>query len=54
MRKYKYIVCDEIGPLRIFYSKEEAIEFLQDGWTIVIIKLGKDPIKFEDFEEALF
>ena len=54
MKKYKYLVCDEDGPLRMFYDKQEAIDFLQDGWTIVIVKLGKDPINMNDFEEALF
>ena len=54
MGKYKYIVCDEVGPLRVFYDKEEAKNFVQEGWTIVIVKLGKTPIKFEDFDDALF
>lgn len=36
MRKYK--VIDELNVgIRIFPSKAEAVKFLQDGWTIVII-----------------
>ena len=54
MKKYKYIVCDELGPLRVFYSKKEAQNFLQKDWTIQVVKIGKTPINFNDFEEALF
>ena len=54
MKKYKYIVCDEDGPIRVFYSKEEAQNFLQKDWTIQVVKIGKPPINFNDFEEALF
>ena len=40
MRKYK--VLDEFGQaIRIFPSRAEAKRFLQDGWTITIIK-GRD------------
>ena len=35
----KYRVLDETGQaLRIFYKKSEAIRFMQDGWTIQLIK----------------
>lgn len=37
MNKYK--VVDESGQaMRIFYKKAEATKFLQDGWSIVLIK----------------
>jgi hypothetical protein len=38
--KCKYIVCDEDGPIRVFYSKEEAQKFLQKGWTIKVEKVA--------------
>lgn len=37
MNKYK--VVDEAGhAMRVFYKKSEATKFLQDGWSIVLIK----------------
>lgn len=37
MNKYK--VVDESGQaMRVFYKKDEATRFLQDGWSIVLIK----------------
>ena len=36
MRKYK--VIDELGAgIRIFPSKNEAVKFLQEGWSILIM-----------------
>ena len=54
MSRYKYIVCDEDGPIRVFHDKEEANKFLQDGWTIQVIKVEKKPMNFTQFEDALF
>lgn len=54
MKKYKYIVCDEDGPIRIFYDKKEAVAFLQQDWTIQTIKIEKKVIDFKQFEDALF
>ena len=54
MAKYKYIVCDEDGPIRVFHSKQEANSFLQDDWTIQVVKVGKKAIDFTQFEDALF
>ena len=54
MKKYKYIVCDEDGPIRVFYDKKEAVAFLQQDWTIQTIKTGKKPVDFNTFEEAPF
>ena len=35
----KYKVIDEIGSsIRIFYKKSDAIKFMQDGWSIELIK----------------
>lgn len=37
MNKYK--VIDELGSaIRVFHSKADATRFLQDGWSIMIIK----------------
>ena len=54
MSKYKYIVCDEDGPIRVFHSKQEATKFLQDDWTVQVVKVGKKCIDFTQFEDALF
>lgn len=54
MGKYKYIVCDEDGPIRVFYSKEEANNFLQKDWTIQVVKVAKKVVDFTQFETALF
>ena len=54
MGKYKYIVCDEDGPIRVFHSKKEAHSFLQDDWTIQVVKVGKKAVDFTQFEDALF
>lgn len=37
MNKYK--VIDETGSaIRIFYKKQEAVKFLQSGWSIQLLK----------------
>jgi hypothetical protein len=54
MKKFKYIVCDEDGPIRVFYDKESAQKFLQPGWTIKTEQLGKTLIPLKSFEEAPF
>lgn len=41
--KPRYLVCDdENEPVRKFYTKQEAVRFLLDGWKI--ITLPKTPI----------
>ena len=54
LRKYK--VLDEIGQaIRIFPSKSEAVKFLQEGWTILIITTpNKYKQALEKVGEALF
>lgn len=54
MGKYKYIVCDEDGPIRVFHSKGEANKFLQEGWYIQVVRVAKKVVDFSQFEEALF
>jgi hypothetical protein len=54
MGRYKYTVCDEDGPLRVFDSKEEANKFLQKDWYIQVVKIAKKVVDFTQFEEALF
>lgn len=35
----KYKVIDENGQaIRVFYKKPEAIRFMQNGWTIQLLK----------------
>lgn len=54
MSKYKYIVCDEDGPIRVFHDKQEANKFLQDDWYIQVVKVAKKVVDFTQFEPALF
>ena len=54
MSKYKYIVCDEDGPIRVFHDKQEATKFAQDDWTIQVVRVAKKVVDFTQFEEALF
>ena len=54
MSKYKYIVCDEDGPIRVFHDKQEAENFRQEHWVIQVVKVGKKPVDFAQFKEALF
>ena len=50
----KYIVCDEFGPIRVFPSKEEAEQFLQEGWSVIVEKTPMTRIDLDKFEEAPF
>ena len=54
MSKYKYIVCDEDGSIRVFHDKKEANKFLQDGWYIQVVKVAKKVVDFTQFEPAPF
>lgn len=49
----RYIVHDEDGPLRSFYTRAEAIAFMTDDMTLQVLpKPKKDKINFEEEEEA--
>lgn len=37
MIKYK-VLDEDKRPIRVFFTKEEATNFLQDGWSIVRIQ----------------
>ena len=54
MRRYK--VLDEFGEaIRIFPSKAEAVKFLQDGWSILIMNApNKYKQAIEKVGEATF
>ena len=51
----KYKVVDECGiAMRVFHSRSEAKRFLQDGWSIMIIKApDKYKLALEKVGEAL-
>ena len=34
----KYLVADEVGVLRTFYSLAEAQKFAQEGWSITKVR----------------
>ena len=49
----KYIVLDEDNiPIRSFHTKEEAVRFLQEGWSIKYVR--KEKFNFNHYEEAPF
>ena len=51
----KYKVLDELGKaIRVFHSRGEEKRFLQDGWSIMIIKTpDKYKLALEKVGEAL-
>lgn len=49
----RYEVHDEDGPLRSFYTRKEAEQFLQDGWRIVVLPKPKRKTSREVFEELM-
>ena len=57
-RKPRFQVHDEEGPLRAFYSKQEALDFMLPGMKLVILpgpKRKPNPRKLAwvDWEPAL-
>jgi hypothetical protein len=34
----KFLVADETGPIRAFYSLPEAQKFAQEGWSITEVR----------------
>ncbi len=55
VKQFRYLVKDEEGnPMRKFYWKDEAIRFLQEGWTLVRIPRKPKVNIFEVFEPAPF
>lgn len=50
----RFIVLDEEQqPIRKFYTKADAVRFLQDGWTVVALP-KKPVIDWNNYEPALF
>jgi hypothetical protein len=54
--EHRFIVLDEDGiPIRKFHWKDEALRFMQEGWTLKVLpKLRKPKIDWDQFEPALF
>lgn len=51
----RYWVYDDVGLFRKFWSKEEALRFLQPGWKLVIQPKPKKPkVDLNEYEEAPF
>jgi len=50
---WKYLVADETGPLRSFYSRAEAERFALPGWTITEIREARYEPKVPSYEELL-
>jgi hypothetical protein len=52
----RYVVSDELGPLRTFWTKKEALRWIQsrDDCTLLETPKSKPPSIWEDFEPAVF
>lgn len=51
----KYKVIDENGlAIRTFATKDEAVAFLQVGWSITRMPIKRKPTAFELVGECLF
>jgi hypothetical protein len=52
----KYIVCDEEGPLRVFYTKQEALKWMghRPEFELNTLVKEKEPSVFEITPEAVF
>jgi hypothetical protein len=50
---WKYLVADEDGPLRSFYSRSEAEHFAQPGWTIKEVREVRYQPKPPSYEDLL-
>lgn len=54
--EHRFIVLDEDGiPLRKFHWKDEAMRFMQEGWTLKVLprQPRKPKIDWSNFEPAL-
>jgi hypothetical protein len=53
--KMRYQVNDETGAmLRRFYTKEEALAFMQKGWTLIVLPKKPKPDLIKLVGEAPF
>lgn len=54
--EHRFIVLDEDGiPIRKFHWKDEALRFLQEGWSLKILPRPRKPkIDLDQFEPAPF
>jgi hypothetical protein len=48
----RYQVVDDVGPLRVFWSKEEALKWMQPNMTVVVLPKPKREKLFIECEEA--
>jgi len=49
----RYQVTDECGPLRMFWTKKEAEQWMQPWMKLVVLPKPKREKQFAEFEEAL-
>ncbi len=54
--EHRFIVLDEDGiPFRKFHWKDEALRFLQEGWTLKVLPKPRKPqLDLDQFEPAPF
>ena len=53
----RFIVYDDLGPLRAFYSKQDALRFIGNRKDLTLHVLPKPPkprLDLSQFEDALF
>lgn len=50
----RFVVYDDDNlPIRKFYTKQEAINFMQQGWQLVVLP-KKQVIDWDNYEPAFF
>lgn len=52
----RFIVCDEDGPVRKFYTKTEAVQWVRERPELIleVLPKPKQPNVFETTEDAVF
>ena len=54
-RTMRYLVKDETGAaLRVFYTRAEAVAFMQHDWSLVVLPRKAKPNPFDLVGEAPF
>lgn len=49
----RFVVADEDGPLRAFNTRSEALFFMQEGMTLIVLPKPPKP-SLDHFEDAPF
>lgn len=50
----RFLVSDEFGPLRAFYTRQEALFFMQEGFTLTVLPKPSKRNVLESLGDAPF